>query len=80
MPSFQIGTVVATLESNDPDSAFGIAGGDINDCFGVNNETGEVFIKRHLDYETTKEMDLWVKVRRQIDVSSKLKYIIFICE
>ena len=57
-----VGTVVATLASDEPDAAFGVAGGDVLGCFGVDAATGEVFVRRALDREAVAAFDLWVKV------------------
>lgn len=41
--------------------AYGIAGGNTGSAFDVDASTGAVFVKTPLDYETTREYELWLK-------------------
>ena len=56
------GSVVASVDATESNVAFGIAGGNTYDTFVVHNETGEIIVKRELDYETLTYFELWIKV------------------
>ncbi|QQP40957.1 Uncharacterized protein FKW44_015183, partial [Caligus rogercresseyi] len=40
---------------------YGIAGGNVDFVFGVNETTGDIFIHSGLDYESVKSYSLWIK-------------------
>ena len=56
----EIGTVIGQISSRQPNVEFGIAGGNIGNKFGVNNDTGEIFINEPLDYE---QIDVYTEVK-----------------
>jgi len=52
---------ISTTENQGNEVAFAVAGGSLHKYFSVVNNTGQVLVKRTLNYETVKEGDLWIK-------------------
>ncbi len=53
---------LSAARSTDADVAFGVAGGNGLGWFSVRNDTGEVVVRRPMDFETARQEEVWVKV------------------
>ena len=49
------------LGTSDEEVGYGIAGGNLGNVFGVDSNSGRVFVNRSLDFETVARFELWVK-------------------
>ena len=47
--------------SSDEAVGYGIAGGNLGNVFGVDPESGRIFVNQKIDFETTPRFELWVK-------------------